>query len=65
MQTATQGDGAPARYECPGCRYVYDEALGCPHEGYPPGTLWAELPDDFPCPQCVVREKPDFVTVSR
>lgn len=49
-----------ARYQCPNCSYVYDEAAGCPREGYAPGTRWVELPEDWPCPDCVVREKPDF-----
>lgn len=49
-----------ARYQCPNCSYVYDEAAGCPHEGYAPGTRWVAIPDDWPCPDCAVREKPDF-----
>jgi rubredoxin len=49
-----------ARYICPGCAYAYDEAQGDPREGYPPGTAWAELPDDWPCPDCAVQEKLDF-----
>lgn len=49
-----------ARYICPGCGYVYDEATGDPHEGYPAGTAWADLPDHWPCPDCAVNEKPDF-----
>lgn len=52
-----------ARYACPGCGYVYDEEKGAEHEGYPAGTLWREIPDDFPCPECFVREKPDFIEV--
>ncbi|HEX4871901.1 MAG TPA: fatty acid desaturase [Nevskiaceae bacterium] len=47
-------------YQCPNCQYVYDPARGCPEEGYPAGTAWAQLPEDFPCPHCAVREKPDF-----
>lgn len=50
-----------ARFRCVGCGFVYDEAEGCPHEGFPPGTAWAEVPEDWPCPDCAVREKPDFV----
>jgi rubredoxin len=46
---------------CPECGYVYDEAHGAPHEGYPPGTKWAALPEDFACPDCAVRYKDDFV----
>ena len=52
-----------SRYRCPDCGYVYDEVQGDLHEGYPPGTLFAELPDDFVCPDCVVRAKQDFVSV--
>lgn len=48
-------------YKCPGCGYIYDEAKGAPHEGYPGGTRWDTLPNDWPCPVCAVREKPDFV----
>lgn len=49
-----------ARYQCPGCGYVYDEQRGDPHEGFPPGTTWDGIPDDWPCPDCAVREKLDF-----
>ena len=50
------------RYRCPDCGYVYDEAKGDPREGYKPGTLFAQLPEDFVCPDCVVRAKQDFVS---
>lgn len=49
------------RYRCPGCGYVYDEAAGDDHEGYPPGFPFQELPDDFVCPDCAVRYKEDFL----
>ena len=48
------------RYRCPGCGYVFDEAEGDAHEGYPPGTLFEDLAEDFCCPDCSVREKEDF-----
>ncbi|MFI6040672.1 rubredoxin [Nocardia sp. NPDC051321] len=48
------------RFRCPVCDYVYDEAKGAPHEGFPPGTSWAKIPDDWCCPDCGVREKIDF-----
>jgi|TARA_B110000503_G_scaffold34612_3_gene56389 rubredoxin len=51
---------ASNRYQCPGCGYTYDESLGDDHEGYPPGFLFADLPDDFVCPDCAVRYKEDF-----
>lgn len=50
-----------ARYQCDDCGFVYDEAKGCPDEGFPPGTKWAEIPEEWACPDCAVREKPDFV----
>lgn len=49
-----------AKYQCPDCGYVYDEIIGCEREGYPAATLWKDIPEDFPCPDCFVREKPDF-----
>lgn len=50
-----------SRYQCPGCGYVYDEAKGNLHEGFPPGTGWTAIPEQWCCPDCGVREKPDFV----
>ncbi|HKY93498.1 MAG TPA: rubredoxin [Nevskiaceae bacterium] len=52
-----------ARYQCTDCGYVYDESVGCPHEGFPAGTRWGQIPADWPCPDCAVREKVDFVAV--
>jgi len=49
-----------ARYRCPECGLVYDEAKGHRHEGFPPGTCWAEIPDGWVCPDCGVRDKADF-----
>jgi rubredoxin len=49
-----------SRYACPGCDYTYDEAKGEPREGFPAGTDWSQLPDDWCCPDCSVREKVDF-----
>ncbi len=53
--------GAVVGGECPGCEYVYDEAVGDEREGFPPGTLWSSIPDGWCCPDCGVREKVDFV----
>jgi len=47
--------------QCPDCGYVYVESTGIPHEGFPANTKWKDIPDDFPCPDCFVREKMDFV----
>ncbi|HKY90271.1 MAG TPA: rubredoxin, partial [Nevskiaceae bacterium] len=57
--TATEA----TRHQCPNCTYVYDDAVGCAHEGFAPGTKFSMLPHDWQCPACAVREKPDFVAV--
>jgi rubredoxin len=49
-----------AEFRCPICEYVYDEAKGAPREGFPAGTPWDQVPDDWCCPDCGVREKVDF-----
>ena len=46
---------------CPGCSYVYEVAAGDEHEGFAAGTAWADIPADWCCPDCGVREKVDFV----
>jgi rubredoxin len=45
---------------CLVCGYVYDEALGMPEDGIPPGTAFEDIPDDWCCPDCGVT-KDDFV----
>jgi rubredoxin len=47
------------RWRCRNCGLVYDEALGLPDEGLPPGTRFAEIPEDWYCPDCG-SEKIDF-----
>ena len=51
------------RYQCIICGFIYDEALGMPAEGVPPGTLWAEVPEDWRCPECQAG-KADFEMVA-
>jgi rubredoxin len=53
-----------ASYRCPVCEYTYDEDAGDEHEGFKPGTPWSEVPDDWTCPDCAVREKVDFEPVT-
>lgn len=52
-----------ARYQCPGCGYLYDERIGDEHEGFPAGTRWDQVPEDWACADCAVRDKVDFVRV--
>jgi rubredoxin len=40
------------RWECQQCGFIYDEAEGWPEEDIPPGTTWADIPDDWTCPDC-------------
>ena len=46
---------------CPSCDYVYEVAAGDEHEGLAAGTAWKDVPDDWCCPDCGVRDKVDFV----
>lgn len=50
-----------SKFICPNCEYVYDEEIGDPREGWPPGTAHEELDPDWTCPDCGVREAQDFV----
>ena len=52
-----------SQFKCPACGYVYDETEGNPAEGFPPGNPWTEVPDDWNCPDCAVRDKLDFESV--
>ena len=58
---AEQDLDTPHQFQCPNCGYIYDESRGEENEGFPPGTRWLQIPNDWPCPDCAVREKVDFV----
>lgn len=56
--------GAPwQQYICNACGLIYDEAKGDPDSGLPPGTRFADIPDDWVCPLCAVT-KTDFSLVT-
>ncbi len=40
------------KYTCTICGYVYDPVLGDPGNGIPAGTAFADLPEDWTCPDC-------------
>jgi rubredoxin len=40
------------KYTCVTCGFTYDEAEGLPEEGFPPGTRFDDIPDDWTCPEC-------------
>lgn len=50
------------RYQCNVCDYIYDPAIGDPDSGIEPGTAWADIPDDWTCPECGV-SKEDFSAI--
>jgi rubredoxin len=45
---------APAykTWVCAVCGFVYNERDGAPEEGLAAGTRWADVPDDWICPDC-------------
>ena len=47
------------KYLCVVCDYIYYPALGMPDDGIAPGTAFADIPDDWCCPDCGV-SKADF-----
>ncbi len=49
-------------FQCVVCGFVYDEAAGIPEDGIAPGTRWADIADDWECPDCGVA-KADFEMV--
>lgn len=40
------------KYSCELCGTVYDEDLGDPKHGIAPGTLFADLPEEYECSGC-------------
>ncbi|MBS3735343.1 MAG: rubredoxin [Phycisphaerae bacterium] len=42
------------KYECDVCGYIYDPEKGDPTQDIAPGTAFADLPDDWVCPDCGV-----------
>jgi rubredoxin len=47
------------RFRCVICGHVYDPAEGDPATGIAPNTPFAELPEDWVCPDCGA-SKSDF-----
>ena len=42
------------KYVCTICGYIYDPETGDPDSGIAPGTSFADIPDDWSCPECGV-----------
>jgi rubredoxin len=60
---ATGNEGPSAQWVCQVCGWIYDEAVGDPDSGIPPGTRFEDIPDDWMCPECMVT-KEDFALLS-
>ena len=52
------------KYICVVCDYIYDEEQGDPDSGLAPGTRWADVPEDWTCPECGVT-KIDFEELNK
>ena len=50
----------PAVWHCDLCGFAYDASVGNASEGFAPGTLWADVPESWGCPDCG-QAKADFV----
>ena len=40
------------KYKCSVCGYIYDPEKGDPENGIAAGTAFADIPDDWVCPEC-------------
>jgi rubredoxin len=56
---AARQSGDFKAYQCLLCAVIYDEAEGMPEHGIAAGTRWADVPEDFGCPDCDAK-KADF-----
>ena len=45
------------KYKCVVCDWIYDEAVGDPDSGLKAGTRFADIPDDWSCPECGVTKE--------
>jgi rubredoxin len=45
-------DAAFKTWQCILCGFVYSEAEGMPDHGIRAGTRWADVPEDWICPDC-------------
>ena len=50
-------DEAYKIYQCATCGFTYNEAEGLAEEGFPPGTRWADIPDNWECPDCSMSKR--------
>ncbi len=53
---------AHTTWMCLICGWIYDESIGAADHGIAAGTLWADVPMNWTCPECGAR-KEDFEMV--
>jgi len=51
------------KYICVICGLIYNESEGWPDDGIAPGTFWADVPENWFCPDCGAN-KEDFELVT-
>ncbi len=66
VTSATDNLGEPFQiWECVICGWIYDESKGWAEDNILPGTRWADIPDDWVCPDCGVGKQDfDMIVVS-
>jgi rubrerythrin len=61
LQILTGGDALARsqtqKWMCQQCAMIYDPAVGDPDSGIAPGTVFADIPDDWCCPLCGATKK--------
>ena len=62
LEHAVTGSTPMTTWMCLICGWIYDEAAGAPEHGIAAGTLWADVPMNWTCPECGAR-KEDFEMV--
>ena len=61
--TNTSNTSEYKKWQCEVCGFIYDEEEGWPEDGIKAGTAWADVPDDWVCPDCAASKK-DFNMVA-
>ena len=64
MIEATEQTAETSQWVCLVCNWIYDPVVGAPEHGIAAGTAFADIPDDWYCPECGVT-KADFEPMQR
>lgn len=63
MSALPKPAGSSSVWQCGSCDFIYDPAEGYELEHIAAGTAWADVPEDWRCPDCG-SSKSDFLEVS-